>query len=237
MRGGTSLPSDEILAAIAQSRLAGLPADLLERVTTDALRLDVPAGMTLVREGDRGQVADLVLQGLIRTYITAPSGRQITIRYSRTGSLLGIATLFVPATESLGLQALVDSRILVLRPAILQALARSDVHVACALLGETSDRAMAYIEELGGHAFASLRQRLVRHLLDLATVEADQARNEMVVARVSQQELADAAGTVREVVVRMLRDLRREGLVETGRDGIILLDPARLHAATWSRSR
>ena len=49
-------------------------------------------------------------------------------------------------------------------------------------------------------------------------------------ARVSQQELADAAGSVREVVARALRDLRLAGVVATSPDHIVILDPARLHA-------
>jgi CRP/FNR family transcriptional regulator, cyclic AMP receptor protein len=35
-------------------------------------------------------------------------------------------------------------------------------------------------------------------------------------------------GTVREVVVRILRDLRQDGVVQTERDRIVLLEPARL---------
>ena len=47
---------------------------------------------------------------------------------------------------------------------------------------------------------------------------------------VSQQELAEAVGTVREVVVRVLRDLRTAGVVRTERGLIVVLDPARLIA-------
>jgi CRP/FNR family transcriptional regulator len=49
-----------------------------------------------------------------------------------------------------------------------------------------------------------------------------------IVVPVSQRELADAVGTVREVVVRVLRELRRDGVVRTERDHIVILDPARL---------
>jgi CRP-like cAMP-binding protein len=62
----------------------------------------------------------------------------------------------------------------------------------------------------------------VRHLLDLA---ADRQTGSVLMARVSQQALADAAGTAREVVARTLTDLRRARLVQTARDGILLLDP------------
>jgi CRP/FNR family transcriptional regulator len=48
------------------------------------------------------------------------------------------------------------------------------------------------------------------------------------VVHATQQELADAVGTVREVVTRTLRGLREEGKVETRRDEIILLDPVAL---------
>jgi CRP/FNR family transcriptional regulator, cyclic AMP receptor protein len=68
---------------------------------------------------------------------------------------------------------------------------------------------------------------VARHLLDLA---AQHQRGPDLVAHVSQQELADAVGTVREVVVRTLRELRQEGLLETGRAGIRILAPERLLA-------
>jgi CRP/FNR family transcriptional regulator, cyclic AMP receptor protein len=54
------------------------------------------------------------------------------------------------------------------------------------------------------------------------------------VARVSQQELADAVGSVREVVARALRDFRLTGLVAAGPDSVVILDPARLHDESWS---
>jgi CRP/FNR family transcriptional regulator len=85
------------------------------------------------------------------------------------------------------------------------------------------------LDEIPGNTFAAVRQRVARHLLDLAAQRGPgrEAMAEIVVP-VSQQELADAAGTVREVVVRVLRELRRDGVVRTERDHIVILDPARL---------
>jgi CRP/FNR family transcriptional regulator len=47
---------------------------------------------------------------------------------------------------------------------------------------------------------------------------------------VSQQELADAVGSVREVVARVLRDLRIAGVVATSADRVVIVDAARLYA-------
>src|SRR4051812_20950407 len=70
-------------------------------------------------------------------------------------------------------------------------------------------------------------QRLARPPLDRA---AERQAGADLVAPVGQQELADAVGTARGVVARTLRGMRGDGLVRTGRFGVGLLDPARLHA-------
>ena len=56
-----------------------------------------------------------------------------------------------------------------------------------------------------------------------------------MVARVSQQELADHVGTVREVIGRILRDVKDQGLLLTGRDEIVVIDAPRLRDLTWPR--
>ena len=95
---------------------------------------------------------------------------------------------------------------------------------------------MAFVAEFSGHAFANVRQRIARHLLDLAS---DQQHPDELAASISQQELADAVGSVREVVVRVLRELREERTVETRRDRIIIRDPERLSgivSRSWNES-
>ena len=75
-----------------------------------------------------------------------------------------------------------------------------------------------------------MRRRVTAHLLDLA-FDRQRPRGRLV-AHVSQQELADATGSVREVVAWVLRDLRAAGIVATAADSVVILDPARLYAET-----
>jgi len=83
-------------------------------------------------------------------------------------------------------------------------------------------------------AFATVPQRVARHLLEIAAREQE-AEGGTLVARVSQQELADLAGSVREVVARALRELRDEGIVRVSRSGISVLDASALAAHAWPR--
>jgi CRP-like cAMP-binding protein len=47
----------------------------------------------------------LVVQGLIRVYMTSSEGRQVTVRYARSGDVLGIAVL-VGGPANVDVQAL-----------------------------------------------------------------------------------------------------------------------------------
>jgi CRP/FNR family cyclic AMP-dependent transcriptional regulator len=199
--------------ALARSFLAELPAELAGRLRAEGERADYPAGTTVYRAGSDPR-AVLVVQGLIRVYLSSPGGRQVTVRYARPGDVLGIAVL-VGGPAGTSVQTLTEA-------------ARRDPQVSWAIAEELNRRLYEVLEQTAVNAFGSVRQRVAAHLLDLASDR--QRPGGRLVAHVSQQELADAAGSVREVVARALRDLRVAGIVATAADSVVILDPARLYA-------
>lgn len=226
------VPGDsEMRIALATSHLRSLPGDTLADLIANATRSRVAAGATIRREGDEGAHFQLVLSGLLRVFVTAKDGRTLTVRYCRPGSLMGTVSLFAaPFSMPASIQAVTDASILSFPPALVRGAAERDALVARALLNELSQRVLSFIAEIPGSAFASVRQRIARHLLDLASAEQNGSE---LVATVSQQELADAVGTVREVVVRVLREFREQNMIETGRSGITLVNPERLSAEVY----
>lgn len=227
--------ADEIRAAIATSHLRSLPAETLAALAVDASRLHIPSGSTIHRVGDTAAHLELVVSGMLRVHVSAPDGRTMTVRYCRPGSLIGVVSLFAsPFSLPATIQAVTDTDLLAFRPSLVQRAADRDARVARALLDELSERVLSFIVEIPGSAFATVRERVARHLLDLASGGRSGSQ---LVAAIGQQDLADAVGSVREVVVRTLRELRQAGLLETRRDGIVLLDPERLlHEAYTGRA-
>ena len=212
--------------ALARSFLAELPAELASRLRAEGERADYPAGTTLYRAGGDPQAA-LVVAGLLRVFLSSAEGRQVTVRYARPGDVLGIAVLVGgPATTSV--QAVEPSGVFRISARTLTAVARRDPRVCWAIAQELNRHLYEVLDQTAVNAFGSVRQRVAAHLLDLASDR--QRPRDRLVARVSQQELADAAGSVREVVARVLRDLRVAGIVATAADSIVILDPARLYA-------
>jgi CRP/FNR family transcriptional regulator len=206
----------------------------VDELLVGAGRVRIAAGSVTHREGEDAPHLELVIAGVVRVFVTAPAGRTMTIRYCRPGALIGAVSLFatgfaLPATT----QALVDAELLRLSPTAARRAAARDVRVAQAFLSELTERVLSFIWEIPGSAFATVRQRVARHLLDMASdrvpepPSAPRSRSELTV-NVSQRELAEAVGTAREVVVRVLRELRQDGVVRTGRDQIVIADPDRL---------
>ena len=211
---------DRIDQAIARSFLAGLPQETQARVLAGAIRLDVPAGSVLYREAEAPRFG-LVVGGLVRIFLTSADGRQLTVRYARPGAVIGAPTT-VGGPVDVSAQAVTESAVLMLNVEIIRSRARQDPLLAWMLAEEVTRRLYEVLEAFGGSVFGSVRQRVARHLLDLA---ADRQHGTVLIAPVSQQALADAVGTAREVVTRTIHDLRRAGLVDTERKGIRLLDP------------
>jgi len=218
-----------VVTAMAGSFLGGLPLELVGELLSAGVRTDHPAGATIYRQGEAPRTF-LVVHGLLRVYMSSPDGRQVTVRYARGCDVLGVAVL-VGGPADVGVQTLARSSLYRLDAAALATAARRDGRVGWALAEELNRRLYENLRQTAVNAFGTVRQRVALHVLDLASAQLSGGGE--LVASVSQQELAEAVGSVREVVARVLRDLRRAGLVATGPGGVRVLDPAGLHDQTW----
>lgn len=216
---------------LAKSPLSELPPTLIEQLMADAQRIDVPRNTAIYYSEDHPRCA-LVISGVIRMYLSSPDGRQVTVRYARSAELIGlVAVIGGPAPTSA--QVLTDARLLLLNGKTIVRLGQTEPRAGWVFAREITRRLYDTLDALAANTFGTLRQRIARHLLDLAS-SAPQPTT--LVANISQQELADAVGSVRPVVARILHDLRADGLIETTKDGITLLDPEALVAETWAES-
>ncbi|MEJ2601634.1 MAG: Crp/Fnr family transcriptional regulator, partial [Anaerolineales bacterium] len=144
---------------------------------------------------------------------------------------LGIAAI-VGGPAPVSVQIVTDATLLMLNVRRLQTSAQTEPVVGWLMAQEVTRRLYDTLEALAGNTFGSLEQRLARHLLDLA---ASRQKGKGLVVKVTQQELADAVGSVRTVVARTIRELRVAGIISTSSDGIVILKPDELHSKTWQR--
>jgi CRP/FNR family cyclic AMP-dependent transcriptional regulator len=193
---------------------------------------DISAGVTVYTEAEAERFG-VVVRGLLRVYMHTSDGRQVTVRYVRASGLLGAPAL-IGGPAPVFVQALTDSAMYFMDVARVKRLVRADAAVAWCFAEESVQRLYDVLEELAGNAFATVRQRVVRHLLDLAASRP--ASDGRLTALVNQQDLANSVGSVREVVARVLRELRAAGLVRTSPGRVDILDPLKMSLELWSRT-
>ncbi|MBZ5579831.1 MAG: Crp/Fnr family transcriptional regulator [Acidobacteriia bacterium] len=220
---------NRLLPAVEEAACKGILARLSSRMRFLLLSAghanDVPAGKLVYAAEDQPPFVGLILDGFLRVFVAAPSGRESTIRYVRPGDLLGlVAALSGPSAT--WVQTLSDCRIWILDPAALKRIGQTELPIAWVIAEECARRVADLVNEISGSAFATVRQRIAHHLLSMAR---SQAAPPFLVADITQSDLANAAGSVREVTVRELRALKAEGLVRPQRKGIAILDPDQLH--------
>ena len=223
----------DIEAVLQQSFLGRLPREMVDPLVEGQLRMDVPADTTIYREGEASR-AFLVVSGLFRLFLVSGDGRQVTVRYGRPSDVLGTA-LVVGGPMDVQAQTLAPSTILGIDVGRLEEAARRDAAVAYAVSEELSRRLDETLQLLAIQAFGSVKQRVASQLLELATTK-DRPDGRLS-AQLSQEELADAVGSVREVVARALRDLRAAGIVATSTDEVVILDATRLFDESWGSRR
>jgi CRP/FNR family transcriptional regulator len=218
------LPAD-LEAIVPQTFLAQLPVDLVREVLSTGRRVEVQRGRVLARRKDRPRVA-IVVEGLVRSFMRSPQGREVTVRYSRPGETLGLVQMLRARIE-IDAQAVTRAALWTLPSHHLRELAIASAPLAMAIAEDCAQRVVDAVEELSSVTFGSVRQRVARHLLDLAAAEGHESE---LVAPVTPQALADATGSVREVVARVLKDLEAIGVTGRSPRGVTIHDAARLDA-------
>ncbi len=204
--------------------LSQLPAATLGKLLEGTMRQTGAAGEVVYRQGDPPAVA-FVVSGLLRAYVLAADGREATIWYGRAGDLLALETLFTPPRH-LQLQVVTDAVAIVWPLEWLRERAQADPELLWGLSAEMARRLNQMFEELANNIFGTVRQRVARHLLELAS--HDDSAGALVVTS-SAQALARAVGSAREVVSRTLNDLSGAGLIRIQRGSVTLLDASRLY--------
>jgi len=216
--------SAEALDAWRASFLGTAIPSVGEPLLEDAHEQHLLADETL--QGD-GSLMAVIVSGLLRLYASSPSGRQVTIHYLGASDVLGVPSAMSPrrvASLGLHLRAVTPSHLLYVSPERFRALVSRDPEVAVIVCDKIVDDLLVGQRLLVENVFLHVRQRVARHLLDLAVRE-----NGALVVRATQQDLADAIGSVREVVSRAVMHFRERGLLARVPHGLVVCDPAGLH--------
>jgi len=208
--------------------LADLPPDERERILALSAVRAVGKGTILFREGEPAASLFLLEAGRVKLTQLAAGGQEVILRYMGRGEIFAAVAL-VGAPYPVTALATERSRLRTWSGPALAILSREHPLFAANVLRAVSGHTREALSRVRELATEAVPQRLARTLLRLARqIGRPGGDGSVSLERITQQELAEIAGTTLYTVSRTLADWSSEGIVETGRQAVRILSPARL---------
>ena len=234
-----AVPNHRISTAIADERMPAFTENMTLALTT--LRAEDPAfgKVMTTRRFERGEVVAtpddltskmyLLMSGHIHLVVTNNEGRRLVIATLEPGSIFGEGALANAADPNVFAEAAEFSTLWIIPAGEARGLTMQYPILGWGMLQTYGQRLVQVENSLEDVAYKKLPERLASLLIDLT----EEGTN--VIKGVSHQALADYLGTYRETVSAILRDFKRQGLVELGYRRISLsdMDDLKLMAGIW----
>ncbi len=171
----------------------------------------------------------LILHGWTKVIASSENGYEALLALRGPGDIVGESAALTGRPRSATVTALAPVRAVAISHERFREFVSHSPTVALKLLGLTSDRTRAADRRRLEFASMSVRERFAVLLLDLVRSHGRRTDEGIEIAvPLSKQELAGAVGASREMVQRLLKDLRTRGIVVTGRRALIVVRPSAL---------
>ncbi|MBJ7332600.1 MAG: Crp/Fnr family transcriptional regulator [Solirubrobacteraceae bacterium] len=212
-----------------------VPEADVARVLEMARRRTFSKGEIVFHEGDPGDTLHLIRSGRFGVKVSTQYADEAILAVLRDGDIFGELALLSPgAPRSATVVALEKGETMSVHQLDFGRLRREQPGVADVLISVLS----AQVRRLSRHLLEALYTpadtRVRRRVLELVDIyESDAADPSLpITIPLTQDDLADLAGTSRATVNRVLREDEARGLVELGRGRTLVIDRAGL--AKWA---
>ena len=210
---------------------AGLQPAELDAILSEARSARYAKNSTVFEQGEDAQSFFLLLHGHVRASKMTPAGQQIVVRYVAPGEIFGVA-MAIGLTKYPATATAVDDSVVLAWPTAAwprlvaqhPALATNTLQTVGARLQESHTRVIEMstqqVERRVAHALLRLAKQAGRKVEQGVEIDFP----------ISRQDIAEMTGTTLHTVSRTLSAWEQQGLVESGRQRIVLRDPHKLFA-------
>ncbi|QKV81217.1 Crp/Fnr family transcriptional regulator [Amycolatopsis sp. Hca4] len=201
----------------------GLRAADQQALAESATRRFYRRGETICREGDLSSAVLVVLSGHVRIVNTTPDGLEVVVGVRGAGEVVGELAAIDAMPRSATIEALEDLDVLEVPGDRFSLLCRTRSRICWALVRVLSARLRAIGRQWLDLGTGAASRRVAAHLMQLAVQRGVKRGEDIEIALpATQAELATAAAISRESWARATRDLRRQGVISTGRKRVTI---------------
>jgi CRP-like cAMP-binding protein len=210
---------------------AGMSPEALDEVLAQAAPLRLPKGEAAFRQGERADRFFLLLHGRLRVTRLNPQGQQMVVRFIAPGDMFGVAMAIQVEAYPGTATAAVDSLALAWPNSVWSDLLTRHPGLAVNTMQSLGARLQDSQKRILDLSTQHVEQRIAGAVLQLAQQAGRKTEEGLLIDfPLSRQDLAEMIGTTLHTVSRTLSAWEEIGLVESGRQRVVVRDMAALQA-------
>ncbi len=219
--------TDETASVLRRCPLfRGLAEDELRGACREAVERAVARRETLFREGDAADTFLVVLAGRVKLTQLGADGQEVIVRYLGPGDMCAAVAIFPDAVYPATAAAVTATRVLAWRREQIDAMLQRIPAVAINAMRVLSERVRELQDRVRELSTEKVAQRIARTLIRLARQVGKRVEGGVLIdLQLSREDLAKMTGTTLYTVSRVLSEWEGQGIVELGRERVVIRRP------------
>jgi CRP-like cAMP-binding protein len=197
---------------------SGLSPAALDSIAKLIFEKKVERGEIFLLEGEADEVLYFVASGAVKVFKTSAEGKEQILDIARPGDSFNDVAVFDGGPNPAAAQAMAPVVLYGVRKNHLEAIIQDYPQVATNVIRVLADRIRYLVSLVEDLSFKHVIGRIAKILLEYAGSGTGTGQ------RLTQQDMAAMAGTVREVVGRSLKVLEEKGIIKLDHHRIIIAD-------------
>lgn len=185
----------------------------LAKVGNGKTMLTAPKQQMLFAQGEATDAVFYIQAGKVKVTVVSTQGKEAVVAILERGAFVGESCLVGQTIRTATATTIEDSRILRIDKAVMLRLLQEEPKFAEAFMSYLLVHSIRVQEDLVDQLFNSSEKRLARALLLLAHF-GKESKPEPVIAKISQETLAEMVGTTRSRVSFFMNKFRKLGFIE-----------------------
>lgn len=203
------------------SLFAGMDSQDIETLERHTVRKAYRKNTVIIERGDDANTLFILIEGRAKAFVADEDGREIVLSEMEPGAHIGELALLRGIPRTASVMTLEDSVFLVLtKHSFLQCLA-DHPQIALNLISDLIDRVQILTQSVSDLALLDVYGRIIKVITD----NAEEVDGRLMTPRLTHQEIADRIGASREMVSRILKDLRNGGYLSVKNKHLIIERP------------
>ena len=215
--------------SLGESIFCSLKREILEEVSSQKGGNLYKKGEIVFSEGFKPFGIHCVSKGRIKIYKLGDDGKDQIVRVAKVGDIIGYRSLISDEIYSASAEALEDSRTSVIPKNTFFELIKQENEFALKIMKVLSKDLRKAESQSMNIAQRTVKERLANALLSKRDIIEEKEGKELMSFTISRKDLADLIGCAPETLIRMLSQLKKEGVISLNKREVEILNPVKLY--------